>query len=186
MTIETTAHEFVQSTAFGEPAEYEPSHDIARVATDLIARHKVTFEHLRGFHLLYLARHGEPPTPADEGSKAHAIAKAFRAPPLWRDVTAAHGGFWVWSWWWDRLADEEREAVCLHELLHLGSDEKGRFRLNGHDVESFALEVRTYGAWDARLQVFAQQLALFDQEDTAGVSLGASPDSNGNGAAPMA
>lgn len=163
--------------------DYGVHHEVAEVATTLIARHGVTFSHLADFRLLYLGRHGEPPDANGESdeSRAHAIARAFKAPPLWRDVSGADGGFWAWRWWWNRMGPQEREALCMHELLHLGIDGKGRLRLEKHDVEEFALVVRTYGTWHSRLQVFAHQLDLFERPDEEPGRPTIVPSGNGSG-----
>jgi predicted metallopeptidase len=139
--------------------------DVDRVVEALIATHAVTFAHLRNFNLLLLFKKGTPPKAEESGSFIHAIARAFKVPPLWQSVTGYEVGFWVWEWWWDRFAPEQREALAMHELLHIGIS-GGKPRMEKHDVEDFALVVRHYGRWSDSVKLYAQQLSLFEAEQT--------------------
>lgn len=77
----------------------------------------------------------------------------------WLSATTARDG---------RFTDDQVEAAVFHQLLHIGSDDKGNWIFVPHDFEGFAQEVRHYGTWTEGLKlggtafVAAQQMGLFD------------------------
>jgi predicted metallopeptidase len=140
------------------------SADVERVAEQLMAAHAATFQHLRNFNLLLLFRSGTPPKLDEDEQFIHTIARAFKAPALWQAVSGYDAGFWVWEWWWNRFDADQREALTMHELLHIGMSPKGEPRMEKHDVEDFALVVRHYGRWSSGARLYAEQLSLFETQ----------------------
>lgn len=61
--------------------------------------------------------------------------------------------------WWEQASAMEREALVFHELSHVkqavdkfgalrfNRDGNPVFRIVGHDIEAFGVEVQRYGAW---------------------------------------
>lgn len=80
----------------------------------------------------------------------------------WLSATTARDG---------RFTDDQVEAAVFHQLLHIGSDDKGNWIFVPHDFEGFAQEVRHYGTWTEGLKlggtafVAASQMGLFDAAD---------------------
>jgi predicted metallopeptidase len=141
-----------------EGLDYYRSDEVMAVARRLVDRHAVTLARLRDFELVYLLRHVEGEL---EEKRLDAIAKAFKAPALWHDVAGVDAGIWIDDRYWKLFGEQQREAVCLHELLHLGVNDNGQIKLLDHDVEDFGMVVRLYGPWIPNLRRFAEQLALF-------------------------
>lgn len=148
-------------------ANFVRAPDVERIADLIRQAHPMTFDHLRNFNRLLLFKKGTPPKKDEGESFIHTIARAFKAPALWADVSGYHAGFWVWEWWWEKCDQAKREALVMHELLHIGMAPNGSPRMEKHDVEDFALVVRHYGRWSEGVQLYAQQLALFEQQPAA-------------------
>lgn len=80
----------------------------------------------------------------------------------WLSATTARDG---------RFTDEQVRAAVFHQLLHVGSDDKGNWIFVPHDFEGFAQEVRVFGTWTENLKlggtafVAAHQMGLFDSDD---------------------
>ena len=82
----------------------------------------------------------------------------------WLSATTARDG---------KFTDTQVEAAVLHQLCHVGQDDKGNWIFSPHDFEGFAQEVRHYGTWTSDLKlggtafVAAHQMGLFsdDEED---------------------
>lgn len=80
----------------------------------------------------------------------------------WLSATTARDG---------KFTSGQVEAAVFHQLLHIGSDDKGNWIFVPHDFEGFAQEVRHYGTWTEGLKlggtafVAAQQMGLFDASD---------------------
>jgi hypothetical protein len=80
----------------------------------------------------------------------------------WLSATTARDG---------KFTSEQVEAAVFHQLLHIGSDDKGNWIFMPHDFEGFGQEVRHYGTWTEGLKLggtafaAAQQMGLFDATD---------------------
>lgn len=61
------------------------------------------------------------------------------------------------------FTDQQIEAAVFHELLHIGSDDKGNFISVPHDFEGFAAEVRVYGTWTESLKLGGQAFSVATQ-----------------------
>lgn len=135
---------------------FEMSGEVEAVADKLInAHHGLQF--LRQFDLAYLLEHADLPS----GGKYCDWAKARLVPKWARAVASADAAVTVNALVWQVLTDKHREALVLHELLHLGQNEKsGALEIVPHDVEEFSFVVRQYGQWRPSLVDFAEQLAL--------------------------
>lgn len=125
---------------------YHESGEVAAVATELIAVHP-RFQDLIHHTILYAELHGKEP---DDGT-IHAIAKAVKAPAIWRDLKAVEGVIWVNHRWWTVAPENARRAVVAHELCHFYEGENGRLKIADHDVEEFAFVARHFGAWRGEL-----------------------------------
>jgi predicted metallopeptidase len=150
-----------------EGLDYYRSDEVMAVARRLVERHAVTLARLRDFELVYLLRQVEGEL---EEKRLDAIAKAFKAPALWRDVAGVDAGIWIDERYWKVFTERQREAVCLHELLHLGVNDNGQIKILDHDVEDFSMVVRLYGPWTPALRQFGEQMALFTSEPTEAAS----------------
>jgi len=98
--------------------------------------------------------------PAAKGG-LHAIAKAVKAPPMWRDLGQYEVVIFAVEKAWRHLSERQREALLAHELSHVGGrNEAGNVVLLDHDIEEFAWVVGKYGQWHSGLEHFAEQLGL--------------------------
>jgi predicted metallopeptidase len=140
-----------------EGVDFYRSEEVEAAADAHIDRHLTLFR-LRDFRLVYLLRQVDGPL---EEVHLDAIGKAFKAPGIWRDVAGVDAGIWIDERYWQRFDARQREAIVLHELLHLEVTDKGTIKIADHDVEEFGMVVALYGAWLPRYQRFAEQLALF-------------------------
>lgn len=105
----------------------------------------------------------KPFDPAKEEAKHDAIAKCVKAPTVWHDLTGFDAIIWIRDFWWGLLGPDAREALVVHELLHLdvSYDEAGEVALaiRKHDLEEFGDVVRHYGTILPGQADFALQLA---------------------------
>lgn len=91
----------------------------------------------------------------------HLLARAIKAPALWRDLGEFEVVLWVNAMAWEHLSERQREALVAHELNHVGQrNEQGNVVMLEHDIEEFAWVARTYGQWHSGLEHFAEQLGL--------------------------
>ena len=148
----------------GRREGYVLSDEVKDVADALIGK-TVRFERLADQRIGFAMLHGKKP----EGKGGiHVLAKAVKAPALWRDLGRYDAIVWVNAMAWAVLPDRAREALVAHELCHLGVNQKGLLDLYDHDIEEFAWVVRTYGQWHTGLEQFAEQLGLFAGGPTPG------------------
>jgi len=148
--------------AYDDQLDYYRSGEVEAVAAKLIdpkGRHAITFGSVRDFSVIYLLRRVDGPM---EARTIDALAKCHKAPALWRDVYGVDVAIWVDERYWQRFTERQREAVVMHELLHIGQNDAGKVKLLEHSVEEFGLVVATYGQWLPELERFAEQLALFE------------------------
>ena len=135
---------------------FEVSVEVEAVAERLIADHSM-LRRLDQFSIAYMLEHAELPT----GGKYCDWARARLVPKWARAIVSADAAVTVNALVWSVLTDQHREALVLHELLHLGQNEKsGALEVVPHDVEEFGYVVRTYGQWRPSLVDFAEQLGL--------------------------
>lgn len=151
-----------------EPVSYKASSEVQREAEALIALYTVTFGHLRNFKLAWVLV-GNKKEPADR--RLDALVRAFKASPLWRELSGYHGGLAVNEAAWQRLDERQRKALLYHGLGHLGQNDKGDLRVESHDVEAFIGEARHFGDVSIGIIQLAEQLDLFDRSAEAPVSI---------------
>lgn len=137
------------------------SDDVEAVARDLIRRYPTSFEFIdtHSLRLAYLLRTDGPP----EEAKIDAVAKCVKASGPVGFLAEVDFVIWVNEWWWANLP-QHREAIVLHELLHVGVNEKGRPTVNKHDVEEFIGVAAKYGAWESSRKRFAEAMAAHRAE----------------------
>lgn len=131
------------------------SSEVADVARQLIDRHDF-LAFVDGYDVVYLMDHSELPL----GGKYCDMAKARLVPPWVRALFEADAAISVNVHAWQILNPTRREALVLHELLHLGQNDKGALVIVPHDVEEFGRVAALYGPWRNALDVFGQQLQL--------------------------
>lgn len=148
-------------TLFNDPTDYVASKAIAGVAAGLIARHEIVRLNVEDLRVAYLERLGEP-----EGEGEEAIAKCQKASPLWRDLAGYDVVIWAWAAHWEAFTPRQREALVLHELLHVARTAKGGVKLRRHDLEEFGYVVRHYGAWDPAVEGFGRALRTYEVGET--------------------
>jgi hypothetical protein len=153
----TSERDTEQEEAYVEDA------DLANMAERLLARH-LTLARLRDIRIAYCLQVGKDP---QQGRSREAtidtIAKAVKAPRLWESLAGWQAVVWVNEVAWGAMAERQREAVTLHELLHIDVDaDSGKVVLLKHDIEEFGLVVATYGAWHGGLDRFGEQLRMFE------------------------
>lgn len=144
-----------------EATYFERSDEVAEVAEQLLGKH-LLLARLREVSIAYLLQQGTDP---QQGKSREAtidtIAKAVKAPPLWQELANVLAVVWVNGRAWSALGTRQREAVVLHELLHLDVDKTGKLVLLKHDVEEFTYVVAHYGPWHGGLERFGEQMGLW-------------------------
>jgi hypothetical protein len=139
--------------------QFVPSQEVAEVAERVVDRLGRQGEVGRLFNVRRAIREGEiaiayllnvkPFDPTADEVKHDAIAKCIKAPTLWRDLTGHDVVIWARSWFWEQFTDEQRDALLLHELLHLDIeyDESGEIKLGvrKHDLEEFTDVAQRFG-----------------------------------------
>lgn len=137
------------------------SDEVEHLARELIRRYPVPFGFIDGHSLriAYLLRTDAPP----EEAKIDTVAKCLRATGPLGFLADIDFVIWVNEWWWNNFP-QHREAIVLHELLHVGVSDRGRPALNKHDVEEFIGVAAQYGAWEGARRRFAEALAKFSAE----------------------
>jgi putative metallopeptidase len=142
-----------------EPEGHQLSDEVADVANRVI-NSDARFSHIPGenIRMAYVLVWGKEP----EGRGGiHVLAKAVKAPPLWRDLGDYDVAIVANQKVWARLPERAREALVAHELNHVGGrNDSGTVVLLEHDIEEFAWVVRKYGQWHSGLEHFAEQLGL--------------------------
>lgn len=98
------------------------------------------------------------------------LGSCYKVSP--RDRTL-HGYDYViiLSWdMWMMFAPLEREALLLHEILHIFKDEKkgdALWKIEPHNVEEFGKVIEVYGLWKPDLQAFAK--AIYECREPTGL-----------------
>jgi len=147
--------------AIDDDLDYRRSDEVQGIAERLIAQHADTFADVRDLAVIYLLRRVDGEM---DVKTIDALAKCVKAPALWRDVYGVDVAIWVDERYWQRFDARRREAVIMHELLHIGVTDAGKVKLQDHSVEEFGMVARLYGQWLPDLERFAEQLALFESD----------------------
>lgn len=86
------------------------------------------------------------------GSKSRAIARIWSLPRIWQLALGkeAHYCLEVISEKFDRLSDQDKERVLIHELLHIPKNFSGA--LLPHKQKAKRIDRRTVDRWHARLK----------------------------------
>lgn len=67
---------------------------------------------------------------------------------------------------WKYASDKDRRRIISHELNHVFVDEKGKYKIVGHDIEDFIEEIKKNAddpEWAKNLTLVA--MAAYDQKD---------------------
>lgn len=135
---------------------FEISSEVADVARRLIAQH-TRLGFIDDFEIGYLLHHTDPPAERTP----HQLGKARLVPKHFLPYSSVAATITCNAPIWQVLPERQREALVLHELLHLGTHEKtGDLVIVPHDVEEFGFVAATYGAWEPGLRDFAYQLQM--------------------------
>lgn len=158
--------QFGKAVSADSETSYVDCPEMAEIANELLDRH-LTLARLRSADLTlayYLQLGADPAKVKGRETTMDSIARAVKAPPLWRDVSNIDGAIWVNGVAWAALPGKYREAVILHELLHfdveVSEDGAEKLVVLKHDIEEFGLVVATYGPWHAGLERFAEQIQM--------------------------
>ena len=54
--------------------------------------------------------------------------------------------------WWEKATQPQRDALLLHELLHITKNAQGGWSLMKHTIEEFVEVVQHFGAWRTDLE----------------------------------
>jgi hypothetical protein len=163
-----------------EAREFVQSDEVAALAKDVMRAHEAGPQAINAItglsivvrneeiHVLYLLNH-KPFDPLKDEYHHDVVAKAIKAPTLWRDVTGYDAVVWIRSYFWTLFEPRKRSAVMLHELLHFeverdpDSDEV-KLRIAHHDVEEFATVMRFYGAIDGARESMVKAFGLWQAD----------------------
>lgn len=148
-----------------EPTEFtKATAEVGAIADRLIKNGKLEgLEHLKRARILYLFTSADKVGKEGMGQAAK-YPKKFAAIGRYDFVLTFARPVWI------RLTEKQRQALVYHELLHCGSDEKGHWRIEPHDLEEFASVVKHFGIWDSRVRLMAEQMVLW-QDQVAGAAV---------------
>lgn len=120
-------------------ASFDFSAGVESVARKVITEHHPALAQLK---IAYLFRHGAWNTRNRETwATVYKVSDRDRLLHKYDYILVVNVG--VWS----ALDGPTREALIDHELSHIGMDEKGAWKLFGHDLEDFVSVVSRRGAW---------------------------------------
>jgi putative metallopeptidase len=139
------------------PVKFTRSEEVEAVARRVIASDEVGLGALYNLNLGYvlIENRKAPDGPVDRW------IRMVKAPPLWKALAEFDGILAVVAEKWHALTSQQQDAATYHALLHVVVNDKGALTLDGHDVEGFTKEVRRFGAWQAEIGVFGEQLGMF-------------------------
>ena len=162
-----------------DASQFVESSAVAKVADSVLRHHGREGEVGRLFNVARAIRDDEirvlfminakPFDPLKDDIKHDAIAKCVKAPTLWHDVTGYDAVIWCRGWFWDQFLDEQREALLLHELLHLEVeyDEDGevQLRVRKHDLEEFTDVAQRFGGALPGIDPFVKAFERWQHRD---------------------
>lgn len=123
--------------------EWENAPDVKRTLGKIIKT--LGFDHIKTSRI-YCYR--------TEGSKARAYARTWMMPKIFQQALDIEPAYVieVLSKYYDRLSDDEKTKVLIHELLHIPKNfsgallsHKGRSRHIGHDTNALFREYKRLG-----------------------------------------
>lgn len=155
--IRPTPHEPGQPGLIAQLEGFEISAEVEAVANRLIAQHP-RLQWLDDWAIGYLLHHTDPPEVGERSP--HVLGRARLVPKHFVPFTRVAATVTVNAPIWQVLAERQREALVLHELLHLGTNDHGALIIVPHDVEEFGFVAATYGAWEPGLRDFGLQLQM--------------------------
>ena len=83
------------------------------------------------------------------------LGKCSKATGKWKYLTNMDYIVEVWNCFWDSADQHDREALLMHELMHIESAEKKDgslvWKIRKHDVEEFLDVTKRYGLWSPPL-----------------------------------
>ncbi|MEN6440920.1 MAG: putative metallopeptidase [Syntrophobacter sp.] len=149
------------------PAFWISDPEVEKMAAKLVSRHH---PEAATASICYMMR-------KKHGSKNGAIVlgKCHKVSP--RDkILHGYDYLIILAWdMWMMFNDIEKEALLLHELLHVFKDEKGEnpaWKIEPHNVEEFSKVIEVYGLWKPDLQAFAKAIYARQEPDGNYTQLG--------------
>lgn len=106
--------------------------------------------------------------PTKDTVKHNTLGKAHKAPGIWLTLSGYGAVIQIRRWFWDRLTVSQREALVMHELLHVLVSE-GKVKLRPHDIEEFGAVLRRYGSYLPDRAEIYRQWSLWQREQDAPV-----------------
>ena len=140
-------------------AEYITDPEVERLANQLIEKYNLWARFPEPPKVVYLLRVG----PWNEGERMK-LGQCSKATGKWKYLTNVDFVIVLNKDFWTAFP-ESREALLLHELLHIDGQmvkyagvERWKWYVRKHDIEEFATVVKEYGAWNERLLNFVRAL----------------------------
>ncbi len=140
-----------------ESAEFVVSDEVAEVARTVIARHRGAIGRIEaiaeqldaGACVITYVLNEKPFDPDVEEEEPEIAGRCVKAPALWRDLIGWTFVVWARGYFWRQYDQALREALLLHELLHievkLDKNGEPKFSVRKHDVEDFVDVALQYG-----------------------------------------
>jgi len=143
----------------GESSKFIDCQECIEIATKLMQQHPDMLNDANMASIKYLIK------TADKSSYA---GKCSKATGKWAFLTGYDYVIEIWGVWWQHANDSAKEALILHELLHIlrDVDSKGnvKWKIRNHDVEEFHEVVQLYGSWDTPLQALVDAANQFKND----------------------
>ena len=151
----TAVKDIEKATAPENDLEYWQADQVKEIATKLIKENEVQFGHLLNFKIAYIFK---DKMGSDVAGKAQVLS------PLNRFLSGYDAAILISDEKFNGLKPIQREALIAHELCHLMLDESENLSTEKHTVEEFAFVAGKYGKIFSNIEIFANQLSLFEKK----------------------
>lgn len=138
---------------------FVPAAAVERICRDLIADPEFGQFHPLGVVALDFWFHTKV-AKTTRGCKT--IGRAHLVNPLYRAITGWDGLVVINGPWWAGANENQRRAICYHELSHFDFNDDGALTTRGHELEAFIGEARHFGGWHYGIAEIAEQLSMFE------------------------
>lgn len=115
-------------------------------------------------HIMYMFR-----SKAGKSGGKTRLASCYLASELQKAVHGYNYIIEIAADEWDHMEQQQREALLLHEILHIGAKEDEKtgavtWGLRKHDTEEFRKVVEVYGIWTGDLEEMAKAIRAAEEK----------------------
>ena len=149
----------IGGTKIETDAEFFDADEAEKIAKEIIKENEALLGHLLNFQIRFIFK---KELPSDTWGRAIIVRGMYAF------LTEIDAVILLCYETWKKLTNQQRKGLIAHELSHLGVDDNlEKLQIIRHEITEFSWVVGRYGLYNNGLQVFSEQLDLFEKSNKA-------------------